>query len=663
MSVDLPEDRQTLTERLHDLRRAAPGFWRRQVKTARQARYGWRHDKQVTFVFGCQRSGTKMLMRILDHSPAIRIFHENHASAFQDFQLRADGVLRTLVALNPAPAQVFKPICDSHKADLLLDRFDEARGLWIYRHYDDVANSADVKWGDHQRQLADAVAQGRLDAWGWRTERLPDAIIQDIRAVWRPDLTPSEGALLFWYMRNSFFFTLDLPCHPRVHLVRYEDLVTRPELAFARVFQVVGAPFDPSLVAGVRTTSIGRRPAPAASAAIRALCQGLLERLDEVAAAQVRAWPPPDARPVVSPVLLLNNTLGVGGAERYIVTVANWLAARGSRVVVAAERGPMADQLDPAVRFVDVPLERVRADLPQAALQVRRLIAQERPAAIVANSLAVTWVARAAQGRRSVPIVNVAHGWPADRYRKVGPLMRIADAVVAVSPEVRRKLVEGGLDEGRCTVVYNGVDCAPFSPRRGPARDQARAAMGAGPQDLLVVNLGRLSAQKAHHHVVAIADQLRGDLPSLRYAVIGEGERQEELQALIDRQDLADRVRLMGRRMDVAELLGAADIFLSTSDWEGMPLSMIEGMASGLPVVATRTEGVAELLDPTCGLIVPVGDVPAMVQAVAELARAPERRASMGQAARDRALSRFSHDRMVSELEQVLARLTRAPSS
>ncbi|MCK6503485.1 glycosyltransferase [Myxococcota bacterium] len=657
MPVDLPEDRQPLAERLQDLRRAAPGFWRRQVKTARQARYGWRHDKQITFVFGCQRSGTKMLMRVLDHSPAIRIFHENHASAFQDFQLRADGVLRALVALNPAPAQVFKPICDSHKADLLLDRFDDARGLWIYRHYDDVANSADVKWGDHQRQLADAVAKGELDTWGWRTERLPPEVIADIRRVWRPDLTPSEGALLFWYLRNSFFFTLDLPAHPRVHLVRYEDLVTRPEPSFARVFQVVGAPFDPSLVAGVRSTSVGRRPAPAASPEIRALCQGLLERLDAVAATQVQAWTPPPPRPLTSPVLVLNNTLGVGGAERYIVTVANWLAAHGSRVVVAAEHGPMVDQLDPAVRFVDVPLARVRADLPRAARQVRRLIEQERPAAIVANSLAVTWVARAAQGRRRVPIVNVAHGWPADRYTRVGPLMRIADAVVAVSPEVKRKLVAGGLDEGRCTVIFNGVDCAPFHPRQGPARDQARAAMGAGPDDLLVVNLGRLSAQKAHQHVVEIARRLRQELPSLRFAVIGEGERQDELQARIDDQDLADRVRLMGRRMDVAELLGAADLFLSTSDWEGMPLSMIEGMASGLPVVATATEGVAELLDAESGVVVPVGDVAAMASAVADLARDPDRRRHMGQAARDRALARFSHDRMVSELEAVLARV------
>lgn len=657
MTLDLPEHHQPMTERLQDLRKAAPGFWRRQVKTARQARYGWRHDKQITFVFGCQRSGTKMLMRVLDHSPAIRIFHENHASAFKDFQLRADGVLRTLVAVNPAPAQVFKPICDSHHADLLLDRFDQAHGLWIYRHQDDVANSADVKWGEHQKQLADAVARGELDAWGWRTERLPEAVIADIRRVWRADLTPAEGALLFWYMRNSFYFTLGLDRHPRVRLVRYEDLVTRPEQTFAQVFEWVGAPFDRALLAGVRTTSIGRRPPPLASDEIRALCQSLLDRLDATAAAQAAAWSPPTPRPVTSPVLILNNTLGVGGAERYVVTVANWLAARQARVVVAAERGPMAAQLDPSVRFVDVPLQRVRGDLPRAAAQVRRLIAEERPVAIVANSLAVTWVARLAQGRRHVPIVNVSHGWPAERYRMVGPLMRVADAVVAVSPEVRRKLVAAGLDPARCTVIYNGVDCAPFHPRQGPARDHGRAAMGAGPQDLLVVNLGRLSAQKAHQHVVEIADRLRGELPMLRYAIIGEGERQQELQELIDRQGLTDRVRLMGRRMDVADLLGAADIFLSTSDWEGMPLSMIEGMASGMPVIATATEGVSELLDEQCGIVVPVGDVAAMAGAVADLARDPSRAARMGQAARDRALARFSHERMVAELEGLLARV------
>ncbi len=109
-------------DRIRGWRAAAPGFAARQRKTLGQVRYGWAHPKTTSFVFGCQRSGTKMMMRVLDRSPATRIYHENNALAFEDFQLRSDGILRALVLANPAPAQIFKPICDSQAADSILDR-------------------------------------------------------------------------------------------------------------------------------------------------------------------------------------------------------------------------------------------------------------------------------------------------------------------------------------------------------------------------------------------------------------------------------------------------------------------------------------------------------------------------------------------------------------
>lgn len=350
-------------------RAAAPNFLARQRKTAGQARYGWDHPKQVTFVFGCQRSGTKMVMRVLERSPATRIYHENHATAFRDFQLRGDAVVRSLVALNPAPAQVFKPICDSQEADRLLERFPEAHGLWVYRHYDDVANSAFQKWGAHQCELVAAAVVGDTTTWGWRTARLPAEVVAELRRVYRPDLRPEEGALLFWYMRNAFFFALGLDRHPRMRLVRYESLVTEPERAFREVFDFAGAPFDPGFLDRVRATSIGKREPPQASPEIRALCAALHARLE---AWQAPVAPPVVAEPpVVTPLLMVINTLGVGGAERYAVTVANWMAERGAQVTIAASSDELATTFVPGVAYVNAPLERVRADLPAVAAHVR----------------------------------------------------------------------------------------------------------------------------------------------------------------------------------------------------------------------------------------------------------------------------------------------------
>lgn len=635
-------------ERVAELRKAAPNFVRRQAKTLSQARYGWAHSKQVAFVFGCQRSGTKMVMRVLDRSPATRIYHENHATAFTDFQLRPDPVLRALVALNPAPSQVFKPICDSHKADLLLERFPDGHGVWVYRHFDDVANSATHKWGLHQLEVVTAVAKGDLTTWGWRTERLPDALVAEVRRVWRPDLSIAEGAMLFWYMRNSFFVSLGLDTHPRMLLVKYEDLVLRPEATFRTIFDHVGAPFDASFLDKVRATSVGRREAPVASPEIRSLCDALMRRMD--------AWASPVPAPVPpSPVLLLINTLGTGGAERYVVTVANWLAARGVRVGVVTWGGELAEELRPEVELHEVDLRRIRGDLPKAARKVRAVIEALRPAVMVPNSLAVTWVARAADPLGKIPIVNVAHGWPEESYPWVGKLMRVADRVVAVSPEVKSRLVQGGMPPEQVEVVLNGVDTTPLGRATGEVRAQARAALGAEADEVVVLSVGRVTEQKAHENLVEVAARL----PGLRFAIAGTGAREAAIAELIEARGVGDRVRMLGLRADVPALLGAADLYLSTSNWEGMSLTIIEAMASGLPVVATATEGSSHLVDAETGRLVPIGDVAALTEAVAELAADPALRRRLGEAGAARARERFSHDRMVGELVRVLALVQR----
>ncbi|MFH1463033.1 MAG: glycosyltransferase [Pseudomonadota bacterium] len=644
----------SLPERLQGWRAAAPAFRARQAKHLRQLGDGWHRPQQVSFVFGCQRSGTKMLLRVLDESPEIRIFHENNALAFQDFELRPAPVLRALAAASPARCQVFKPICDSQRADRLLGDFPAARGIWIFRQPGDVARSAVEKWGEHQREVVDAIARGDTAAWGWRTRGLPEQVVAQVRAVHRPDLTAYEGALLFWWVRNSFYFALGLDAHPRMMLVKYEDLVLEPSERFPAVFAHVGARFEPRFFARVHGGSVRGEHNQEVSPQILALCTALLERLDARA-----HTPAPPA--VISPVAMIIDTLGIGGAERYVVMVANWMAAAGAELTVIAEPGGFEEELAPGVAYVDLPLDRVRKGIPIAAARVAWALARRPPAAIVAHSLATTWIARLALAGRRVPLVTVAHGWPEARFRRVAPLLRAAaDMVVAVSPEVRDKLVAAGLPAERCQVIQNGVDCAPFRRREGAARHAARAVLGAGSEDVVVIVVGRLSAQKAHHHVFAIAERLRQHHPEVRFALVGEGERAEELRAMQVAAGLAERVRFVGVRRDVPDLLGSADLYLSCSDWEGMPLATIEAMASELPCVATHTEGTGLLLHEDCGVIVPVGDVEGMAAGIARLAEDAALRARMGAAARARALERFSHERVARELAELLERVAHA---
>ena len=644
------------TSRLRELRSAAPRFVRRQAKTVSQARFGWLHPRREGFVFGCQRSGTKMVMRVLDAAPDTRVFHENHTVAFQDFQLRSDRVLRALMALNPAPVPVFKPICDSHRAAEILGRFPTARGLWIVRGADDVANSAVAKWGGHQAELIRAILAGDTETWGWRTAGVTDAVRSALaQACARAPITDHEGALLFWFVRNHAFFDQELHLEPRVRLVHYRHLVSAPEAHFPTVFAHLGARYSSRFVADVNDRSVGRAAPPTARPTIRALVDDLTARLEAVS---------PVPLPLPARVAVIIDTLGRGGAERYAVTVANRWAGQGVQVTVVSGGGELSADLDPRVEHVTGPYDEVRSDLPSAALELRGVLQRVRPEAIVSNSLATALLSRAAQPLRQVPLVNVGHGWPAARFARVARPMAVADRVVAVSPDVKRRLVAAGLDDSRIVVVHNGVDVRPFDVAPTEVRARLRPELGAPSDDhVLVVTVGRLEDQKAHQHLFTIAATLRTSHPRVRIALVGGGSRAEELAALGRELGVEDRIRLVGKRTDIPEILGSADIFVNCSDWEGMPLSTIEGMAAGLPVVATATEGATELFTPETGLVVPVGDVPALTDAIARLADDPDLRRRMGTAAQQRARRHFSHTRMVDQLMDVVQSVARPSPS
>ncbi|MCB9679948.1 MAG: glycosyltransferase family 4 protein [Alphaproteobacteria bacterium] len=355
-----------------------------------------------------------------------------------------------------------------------------------------------------------------------------------------------------------------------------------------------------------------------------------------------------------SSVLVLTNHLTTGGAEAYVVAVSGWLAAQGVRVAVAASPGPLVDRLAPGVAYHPTPLTDVRAGLPVAALRVARLVRRHRPDVILANSLVTAWVGRLASAGR-VPVVSVAHGWAADRYRLVARPLAVADTVVAVSEDVARRLKAAGLPDHKVTVVPNGIDLAPFHPRSLDARTRARALVGAGEDEVVVLNVGRFTDQKQQRHLIEVARRLRDTLPELRFGIVGLGPLEDDLRARIAAAGVADTVRLLVARRDVPDLLMAADLYLSTSDWEGMPLSMIEAMAAGLPIVSTHVEGIGALVDDDNGALCPPGDVDALTEAVARFGRDEVLRLHKGSQSRARAERDYSLPVMCGRLAEVLA--------
>jgi glycosyltransferase involved in cell wall biosynthesis len=192
--------------------------------------------------------------------------------------------------------------------------------------------------------------------------------------------------------------------------------------------------------------------------------------------------------------------------------------------------------------------------------------------------------------------------------------------------------------------IPNGIDTARFW--RPEARYRWRCENGFNDDDLLVVSVGRLVPQKNPLALVKAVSAI----PGMQLLIVGDGSLRARLQG-------HNRVHLLGLRSDIPEILAAGDIFALASDWEGLPLAVMEAMAAGLPVVATAVGSVPEVVEHgKTGLLVPPGDKSALILALRELAGNHKRRREMGQAARTRSAA-FGVEAMVAAYDQLFGRL------
>jgi len=272
---------------------------------------------------------------------------------------------------------------------------------------------------------------------------------------------------------------------------------------------------------------------------------------------------------------------------------------------------------------------------------------------------------RAAARLAGVPgIVHTVHGWS---FNDVQPAAarslyveveraaaRVTDRIVCVSRFDRdRGLLRGIGHASQYRIVRSGIDPSLYRAPAG-ARARIREILGAGPDDVLVGSIANFKPQKGPLDFVAAAKIARERNPHMRFVVAGDGELRPAAERAIAEAGLGGFVHLLGWRDDVAELLAAMDIFLLTSLYEGLPRVVLQAMAAGVPVVATDTGGVAEVvLEGETGRLVPPGNPAAAAAAIADLAEDPETRRSLALTARSRLGEEFDRRRMVRDLEDL----------
>jgi sugar transferase (PEP-CTERM/EpsH1 system associated) len=254
---------------------------------------------------------------------------------------------------------------------------------------------------------------------------------------------------------------------------------------------------------------------------------------------------------------------------------------------------------------------------------------------------------------RRPPVLFTEHGrWFPDhpRWRRVllnRMMLRRGDRVVAVGESVRQALIHNeGFSPCRVAVIYNGIDPVAFR-HDTDRRTAVRESLGLCEDDFVIAQVARLDAIKDHATAIRTIQRVADRLDRARLILVGDGPQHDAIVAEIDRRGMGEQVRMLGLRHDIAQLLAAADVFLLTSVSEGIPVTVLEAMAVGLPVVSTDVGGMAEIVRPgKTGFLVPAGDDAWLADAILDLAGDPALRARLGQAGRNRVETVFSQEQM-----------------
>jgi glycosyltransferase involved in cell wall biosynthesis len=345
-------------------------------------------------------------------------------------------------------------------------------------------------------------------------------------------------------------------------------------------------------------------------------------------------------------ILLLVTLAETGGAQAYVIALVVALLQDYDITVAAHGEGPVVEAATRAgVRFV--PLRHVRRPISPwrdtlGLLELIALMRRVRPHVVHASSSKTGVLGRLAAWLTRVPIrVFTVHGWAfsaasgrsAVLYRWADRLARpLTTTTICVSEREREAGIAAGTCDARTTVVIrNGIDVRG-RPLARPETEPAR-----------IVSVGRLQAPKDPLTLVRALAELEGR--AFHASFVGDGPERREVESEIARLGLSDAVELAGRRPDVPEILAASQVFVLASRSEGFPMAVLEAMAAGLPVVASRVGGLDEIVDTgETGLLVRPGDPSELARAIARLLDEPGLRARMGAAGRARVERHFDLD-------------------
>jgi hypothetical protein len=262
----------------------------RQAFRTRKALYHWskqpsaRTGATTLFIVGCQRSGTTMMTRIFEQDLNTKVYAETSRLSSLDHpkRLRLNPLdsVKKIIEQERAPLVILKPLVESQNTPELLECFRGSRAVWLYRHYKDVAASYVKKWGEgHSAKDLRRIIEKRPG--DWRAEHIPESVEQIVREHFSEQMDSHDASALYWFVRNSLFFSRRLDANPKVMLCKYEEVVAMPVEALRYIYEFVGQEFPGAQIVGtVHEASVSKGQEIRLSPEIDRLCCELMQQLD-----------------------------------------------------------------------------------------------------------------------------------------------------------------------------------------------------------------------------------------------------------------------------------------------------------------------------------------------------------------------------------------------
>ncbi|MDD5301905.1 MAG: glycosyltransferase [Elusimicrobia bacterium] len=355
-------------------------------------------------------------------------------------------------------------------------------------------------------------------------------------------------------------------------------------------------------------------------------------------------------------ILYVSTSTTVGGAEKTLYTLATLLDPKRHQVVGVVSVKPEGDYARKLklqglhVESLNLPGTPRLADAARLAEIITRL----RPDIVHAVMFKAIQLCRLAKPKVPFPFKLVSSPRVHYRTRSVWTLLidralkNRDDLLIAECDASRDFLVRRlGYAPAKVLTIRNGVDLAGW-PVSKVDRQKRRMELRLGSGDILVGAVGRLDKQKGFSTLIEAMSRLKKT--DLRCVILGEGPERARLEALIRKHELEKHVWLYGERADIVTWLSAFDVACLPSLWEGLPNTLLEAMALGLPVVASAVDGVPEVVENgKTGVLVPPASPAALAKALKDLAGDPGRRAALGAAAHAAVMEKFTLRRMMDE--------------